>query len=131
MSIWQDSPDETAFRAGLRTWLGANTPEGPLPAGAEERAVALHDWHRRLAAAGFVGLSLPTRFGGRGLDARSDAICNEELGLAGAPPAPPIGHLAHALALFGSDELIRGVNPWRRAIGASVLAVCARRAIAA
>jgi len=104
MNIWHDSPDEAAFRSGLRAWLGASAPAGPLPAGAEARAEALHGWHRALAGAGYIGLSLPSRFGGRGLDARYESICNEELGLAGAPPAPPIGHLAHALALYGTDE---------------------------
>jgi hypothetical protein len=33
-----------------------------------------------------------------------------------------------ALAFFGADELVRGVNPWRRLIGATALAVCIRRA---
>lgn len=92
------------FRAELRRWVLANAPTGPLPDDAEARADALHAWHRTLAGGGYVGLSLPTRFGGRGLDARYDSIANEELGLAGAPPVPPIGHLAHALALFGTDE---------------------------
>ena len=103
MSIWRDSPDEATFRTGLRAWLGCNAPAGPLPAEAEARSTALHEWHRALAAAGYIGLSLPSAFGGRGLDARYESICNEELGLAGAPPAPPIGHLANALALFGTD----------------------------
>ena len=92
------------FRAELRRWVLANAPTGRLPDDAEARADALHAWHRTLAGGGYVGLSLPTRFGGRGLDARYDSIANEELGLAGAPPVPPIGHLAHALALFGTDE---------------------------
>jgi alkylation response protein AidB-like acyl-CoA dehydrogenase len=103
MSIWPDSPEEAVFRADLRRWLAAHAPAGAPPDDPEARAGAMHAWHRALAGAGYVGLSLPAAFGGRGLDARYDAICNEELGLAGAPPAPPIGHLAHALALFGTD----------------------------
>lgn len=35
-----------------------------------------------------------------------------------------------ALAFFGSDELVRGVNPFRRAIGGAALAVCLRRVVA-
>jgi hypothetical protein len=35
-----------------------------------------------------------------------------------------------ALALLGADELVRGVNPWRRLIGASTLTLCMRRALA-
>lgn len=34
-----------------------------------------------------------------------------------------------ALAFFGADELVRGVNPWRRFLGAVALAVCVRRAL--
>ncbi len=35
-----------------------------------------------------------------------------------------------ALALLGADELVRGVNPWRRLIGATTLTLCVRRALA-
>jgi hypothetical protein len=35
-----------------------------------------------------------------------------------------------ALALLGADELVRGVNPWRRFIGATTLTMCVRRALA-
>jgi hypothetical protein len=35
-----------------------------------------------------------------------------------------------ALAMLGADELVRGVNPWRRFIGATTLTVCVRRALA-
>ena len=35
-----------------------------------------------------------------------------------------------ALALLGADELVRGVNPWRRFIGVTTLTLCVRRALA-
>jgi alkylation response protein AidB-like acyl-CoA dehydrogenase len=104
MSMWRDSPAEEEFRTDLRQWLASHAPAVPLPDDAERRSDRLHEWHLELAEAGYVGLSLPTEFGGRGLDARYESICNEELGLAGAPSTPPIGHLAHAVALFGTDE---------------------------
>ena len=121
VSIWTDTAEEAAFRAELRGWLAAEAPSADeLPDEPEARAEALHAWHRQLAGAGYVGLSLPERFGGRGLDARYEALANEELGLAGAPPAPPIGHLAHALALFGDDaqravhltSMLSGATRW-------------------
>ena len=34
-----------------------------------------------------------------------------------------------ALAMLGADELVRGVNPWRRFIGATTLTLCVRRAL--
>ena len=92
-SMWRDTPEEAVFRTDLQAWLAAHTPSEALPDEAEARAAAMHAWHRSLADAGYIGLSLPAQFGGRGLDARYDSICNEEFGLAGAPPAPAIGHL--------------------------------------
>jgi len=121
MSIWEDSDGERLFRAELQAWLAGHSGDGArLPPDPEARAGALHAWHRTLAGAGYVGLSLPERFGGRGLDARHEAILNEELGRAGAPPSPPIGHLAHALAIFGTEEqrdvhlrsMLRGDSRW-------------------
>ncbi|MCU1392128.1 MAG: caiA 6 [Ilumatobacteraceae bacterium] len=103
-SIWSDTAEEAEFRAGLRSWLSTSSPTAPLPSGADARADALHQWHRTLAGAGYIGLSLPAQFGGRGLSAIYESIFNEELGLAGAPQAPAIGHLAHALSLYGNDQ---------------------------
>lgn len=65
---------------------------------------ARDDWHRRLAEAGLVGVSLPTDSGGGGLPVTCEAILSERLGDEGLPPPPAIAHLAHALAAFGTDE---------------------------
>jgi alkylation response protein AidB-like acyl-CoA dehydrogenase len=58
-----------------------------------------------LAAAGYVAVSLPAEYGGRGLPDSYEGVVNAELAAAAAPPPPPIGHLAHALADFGTAEL--------------------------
>ncbi|MGI8332137.1 acyl-CoA dehydrogenase family protein [Actinomadura scrupuli] len=87
-----DSPDETVFRDRLRGWLTAHPAAGAGGAAA---------WHRTLYAAGYVGVSFPSGDGGHGRPAVYEAIVNEELGAAQAPPAPPIGHIANALRLFG------------------------------
>ncbi|MBL7491430.1 acyl-CoA dehydrogenase family protein [Frankia sp. AgB1.9] len=98
---FRDDTAEAAFRSELRAWLSNNTP-GPLPADPDARTDALGDWHRRLAAAGFVGLTFPTEYGGRGLPPTFDAILNDELGLGGYPPPPAIHHITNAIRLFGS-----------------------------
>lgn len=86
----RDDPIEAAFRARLDEFLASCPPSD--------------DWHRRLAAAGFVGASLPTAAGGGGLPVTCEAIVAERLGDGGVPPPPAIAHLAHALAAFGTTE---------------------------
>jgi len=84
----RDDDVEGSFRAQLRAWLA--TKPSSL------------DWHKQLAAAGFVGVAMPTDAGGAALPVTCEAIVSEELGAAGFPPPPAIGHLAHALAEYGT-----------------------------
>ena len=84
----RDDEAEADVRARLRAWL--------------DRHAGDEDWHRSLAAGGWIGLSMPVDAGGRGLPVTCEAVLSEELGAASAPPPPPIGHLAHALATFGT-----------------------------
>jgi len=84
---FRDSPEEAAFRAELRGWLRENWTERQLRAGRPD--VDFHrDWSRRLHKAGYVGLSWPAEYGGRGLSPTYQAIYYEETARAGAP-----GHL--------------------------------------
>jgi alkylation response protein AidB-like acyl-CoA dehydrogenase len=103
---YADSDEVRQFRAGLRAWLqenrGGSGREAEPAAGSAARML---QWHRTLAAAGYVAVSLPAEYGGRGLPDIFEAVVNEELAIADAPPPPPIGHIAHALADFGSQEL--------------------------
>jgi len=105
-----DSAAERDFRAALRTWLAARPAERPGDADAPR------SWHRALHAAGYVGASLPVGAGGRGLGAAHEAVVNEEIGAADRPPAPAIGHLAHALRLHGQARrlpaLLSGDERW-------------------
>ena len=101
---FDDSPDEAAFRLELREWLAANVSDNPVPDDPAERAHAQNLWHQTLYDAGYVGLSFPVDVGGHGRPATYEAILNEELGRAGAPPMEGVGHLSNALRLFGSDQ---------------------------
>ncbi|MFN8627090.1 MAG: acyl-CoA dehydrogenase family protein [Candidatus Binatia bacterium] len=100
---FRDSPEEQEFRATLRAWLAANAPAEPIPVEPDARAEFLTAWHRKLYAAGYIGLAFPTAYGGRGLPVTYEAIYNDELGTAGAPPGPTFGHIANAIRLYGSD----------------------------
>jgi len=98
-----DSPDEAEFRAGLRAWLHDN-PAPEVGDGDDAEMDAQHVWHRMLADAGWVGLTFPVAYGGRGLSPAHEAILNDELGAFGAPPAPAINHITNAIRLFGNED---------------------------
>src|SRR5688572_27792696 len=79
--------DAEAFRAEVRSFLSEHLP----PAAPEIRARSWTgfdaDFSRRLAQRGWVGLTLPSSYGGAGLDAFRRFVLVEELLLAGAPVA--------------------------------------------
>jgi alkylation response protein AidB-like acyl-CoA dehydrogenase len=85
---FRDTPDEAAFRAGLRDWLAEN-----LPAGWSEQDPHVgrydldfaRDWARRLHDGGYAGLTWPEEYGGGGKPYPHQAIFLEEMARAGAP----------------------------------------------
>jgi alkylation response protein AidB-like acyl-CoA dehydrogenase len=78
------SPQEEAFRDELREWLGANHP-GEEPEGDEAGFEFRKAWQRKLADAGWAGISWPKEYGGRGATLIEQAIFNEEIVRAKAP----------------------------------------------
>ncbi|MEJ2206371.1 MAG: acyl-CoA dehydrogenase family protein [Gemmatimonadota bacterium] len=97
-----DSPDEARFRREFRSWLAANVP-AEVPHESDAREAAERAWHRKLAQAGYDWLSLPKEYGGQGRPESFEAIFNEELGRSGAPFPLGQGHLAQALARYGTE----------------------------
>jgi alkylation response protein AidB-like acyl-CoA dehydrogenase len=87
---FRDTPQEKAFRAGLREWLDANVPEGwgtpghREPEGAE-RLAFYKDWSRQLYEGGFVGLTWPKAYGGREEPISHQVIALEEFARSEAP----------------------------------------------
>ena len=108
-----DTPEEADFRTRLRAWLAEHAAEAVIPDDPGERADAANAWHHTLYDAGYIGLSFPTEYGGHGLSPIYEAILNDELGRASAPPIEGVGHLTNALRLFGSEhqrgELLQGL----------------------
>ncbi|MCV7177811.1 acyl-CoA dehydrogenase family protein [Mycolicibacterium sphagni] len=79
-------------------WLGAWDPQFSV----------------RLAAAGFVGLTIPQHYGGRGLSHLHRYVVTEELLIAGAPVAAhwfADRQVAPALLAYGSEEQRRRLLP--------------------
>jgi alkylation response protein AidB-like acyl-CoA dehydrogenase len=80
------SPEEQAFRAEVRSWLGANVPAEPLPSGDTRAGFARHlEWERRLFDARWAVVSWPESHGGRDASLWEWLIFEEEYYRAGAP----------------------------------------------
>ncbi|MBW2497757.1 MAG: acyl-CoA dehydrogenase family protein [Deltaproteobacteria bacterium] len=101
---FRDTPEEAHFRTELREWIAQHAPRKTIPTDADAQAAFLNAWHRELYRAGYIGLSFPEDCGGHGKPEIYDAILNDELGAAEAPPGPAIAHIANAIRIFGSDE---------------------------
>lgn len=108
-----DTPSEAEFRSALRQWLADHSAQATIPDDPAARADAQNAWHQTLYEAGYIGLSFPAECGGHGKAPSYEAILNDELGRAGAPPIEGVGHLSNALLLFGTErqrnELLPGL----------------------
>jgi alkylation response protein AidB-like acyl-CoA dehydrogenase len=108
------TPEQRSFRDGVRAWLRANMPRewtARLAASSDvPRAEAydlLRDWQRRLHTAGFIGLTWPREYGGRGLTFMEEMILAEEMALAKAPPVLNIlgiGMAGPTIIAYGTEE---------------------------
>src|SRR2546430_5919463 len=83
--------EQQAFRQSVRAWLKENIPHEWKHLGSSEipRLEAyelLREWQRKLYDAGFIGLTWPKEYGGRGLTFMEELILHEEMALAKAPP---------------------------------------------
>lgn len=83
------SPEEEAFRKVVTDWLEEHTKElpdwwgqddimGPEIDSDEYQQFSLW-WHRKLHDAGFVGISWPKEYGGRGATLMEQVVFNEEM----------------------------------------------------
>ncbi len=82
------TPEELAFRDGLREWLAEVVPKLPEKPGAEDwagRRAYDTAWQRQLFDAGYAGIDWPEAFGGRGGTPTEQLIFLEETTRAGAP----------------------------------------------
>jgi alkylation response protein AidB-like acyl-CoA dehydrogenase len=119
------SPDEEKYRAEVRAWLEAHVPawaREALPGDAgddDERFERHRAWQRELYGAGYLGVTWPVEFGGQGRTHVENAILQEEMVRAGAPPTVNplgIGLLAPALLHHGRpDQKQRFLEPMLRA----------------
>ena len=83
------TPQETAFRDELRSWLQRNVPTNweadRRRDSMQERFAFLRGWQKTVFDAGWAGVAWPTAYGGRGATLMEQAIFTEEMARAGAP----------------------------------------------
>ncbi|MGY1623071.1 acyl-CoA dehydrogenase family protein [Geodermatophilus sp. SYSU D00965] len=113
---FDDTPDEAAFRAGVRTTLQEHAGE-LLHVGAGEEAVdartheaALRRTQRVLAEAGLVGIPWPREYGGQGGTLVQQAIVQQELARARVPTL--INHIG--LGMCGPTVIAHGSEDQKR-----------------
>ncbi len=100
-----DSPEHAAFRAEFRHWLEENLPSDIKVDDAADQRVAPDRetlekrvaWQKKMHAAGWVGISWPREYGGRGAGFMQQVIFDEEYFRARAPILPG----ASAINLLG------------------------------
>jgi len=115
------TPNEQQFRDAFRAWLAVNTPpEWTGDTNAEDRAdylKYLRDWQRKLYEGGWAGISWPQQYGGRGAALMEQAIFQEELARANAPPL--IGTIG--LSLVGPTIIAMGTEEQKERYLAPIL----------
>ncbi len=110
-------PKPKAFRDELRQWLEANKPdrseaapeegEGRSRRGAMAVGPEWRHWADKLHEAGYLCVSWPEEFGGRGLSGIEVAVMNEEFARAGVPRVTRgMGEwlVGPSIIVWGSDE---------------------------
>jgi alkylation response protein AidB-like acyl-CoA dehydrogenase len=106
-----DAPEEAKFRARLREWLRTNNPGLPASSTDDQYWAGQAAWHQALYDAGFFGMSWPLKIGGHGLSTIYEAIVDDELAAAGAPPRPSLGYLVQGILEHGSEDITRRFLP--------------------
>jgi len=115
------SAEDEAFRAEARAWLTSKL-EGPYAPvrgrGGPGDEHSLFDerleWEQELGRAGWIGISWPVEYGGRGLSLTQQVIFYEEYARAGGPGR--VGHIGEGLLgptviHFGNEDQCRRFLP--------------------
>ena len=99
------SAEDRAFRDATRAWFENNTPQVEPKTLAERKA-----WHRKMYDAGYVGMLWPRDYGGRGATPMQQAIVQDEMARASAPP--PINGLG--IGFIGPTIIVHGTEDQKK-----------------
>src|SRR5258708_29376599 len=108
------TPAERAFRDEVRDWLRANRPAWADSDGEDAASASWLEgrveWQRRMHEAGYIGMSWPKEFGGRGATLMEQVIFGQEMIEARAPgPINVIG-----LGMGGPVIIAHGTETQKR-----------------
>jgi alkylation response protein AidB-like acyl-CoA dehydrogenase len=108
-----DTPEQAAYRAQVRSWLDEHKSEAPILTGAgaledeSEIIAARRAWQGKLAEGGLAGVTWPKEYGGQGLGPIEQVICNQEIARAQVPgilDAIGVGMLGPTIIAHGAEE---------------------------
>src|SRR5213082_1524072 len=110
-----DSPEHAEFRREFRAWLDANLSNDLKVEDAQDQRISPDReilkkriaWQKKMHAAGWVGLSWPKEYGGRGASFMQQVIYDEGYFRARAPILPcasGLGLLGPTLIHWGTEE---------------------------
>ena len=108
-----DTPEQAEYRAKVRGWLEEHRDEAPIVSGEDaiedeqEEIAARREWQRKLAEAGFVGVTWPKEYGGQGMGPLEQVVVNQEINQSGLPgilDAIGIGMLGPTIIAHGTEE---------------------------
>jgi alkylation response protein AidB-like acyl-CoA dehydrogenase len=108
-----DTPQQAAYRAQVRSWLEEHKSEAPVLSGPDaitdeqELLAARRAWQGKLAEGGLAGVTWPKEVGGQGLGPIEQVICTQEIRRAKVPgilDAIGVGMLGPTIIAHGSDE---------------------------
>jgi alkylation response protein AidB-like acyl-CoA dehydrogenase len=108
-----DTPEQAAYRAEVRSWLDEHASEAPVLQGPDaitdeqEIIAARRAWQGKLAEGGLAGVTWPKEFGGQGRGPIEQVICNQEIARAKVPgilDAIGVGMLGPTIIAHGADE---------------------------
>jgi alkylation response protein AidB-like acyl-CoA dehydrogenase len=108
-----DTQEQAAYRAQVRSWLAEHASEAPVLDGPgairdeSEIIAARRAWQGKLAEGALAGVTWPREFGGQGLGPIEQVICNQEIAKAKVPgilDAIGVGMLGPTIIAHGTDE---------------------------
>jgi alkylation response protein AidB-like acyl-CoA dehydrogenase len=112
---FSDAPEHAAFRREFRDWLEANLSEDLKVEDAQDQRISPDReilikriaWQKKMHAAGWVGISWPKEYGGRGANFMQQVIWDEEYFRVRAPILPcqsGLNLLGPTLIHWGNEE---------------------------
>ena len=108
-----------AFRQEVRTWLAANVPREPMPSDPQGAFHYTRAWQKKMFDAGWAGIHWPKAYGGRGATLLEQAVFQQELARAQAPP------MANTLGLMivGPTLMVHGTEEQKKRYGVFVYCI--------